>query len=200
MLRRWKRWAKKRWLICLFIATPSFWLAFVVLEHFELAGRVHGVEFSPDLVKHRSFSYWVLFDVQVTPTRQHEWFQTVDEFLHSNGYVAPSSQTPPRWYFVKGFRPSWRGWIGPAKSYCQAVGCWGSGSDWQTEFTKKHPELAARLWPRVLDLARREEFDTVRMFLGEIDFQTLQTTDELDAAFESAWQKCHPESSGLTAK
>jgi hypothetical protein len=161
----------------------------IVLPYFELSGVVSGVEFSPDRFCHRSFRYFSVFGVQVSPTRTREWRSRIDEYLHANGFVQPSVRTSARWCLVKGFAPGVRGWHGGAKDACQALGCWGGNDKW-IEWSDEHPELANVLWPQVVSWMQEEKFVEVTVLFRFEDLECANTTqeieDKLDAALKTA--------------
>jgi hypothetical protein len=171
-VRQWKR----PLLVAASIAIVVF-LAVIVGPKFELSGVVSGVEFSPDLMKHRSFRYFEVLGIQVSPTQHRVWRSSIDEYLVSNGYAVEVSTESPRWRFVKGFRPRVRGWHGHAKYSCQALGCWNDDDQW-IKWSIANPELAAVLWPQVVQWLREEKDSEVSYLL---DYSRLEkaTTPKL---------------------
>ncbi len=125
-----------------------------------MRGTVQGVQFSPDLVSHRSFHYYELFGVQVWPTRTREWRSALEEFLHAEGLVPPSSGEP-RWHRVTSRRANGTDWNGPALAACSELGCLDAESERWVQWSTTHPELAAKVWPRVIALAREEQYDKI---------------------------------------
>ncbi|MCO6045272.1 hypothetical protein NG895_15275 [Aeoliella sp. ICT_H6.2] len=125
------------------------------------SGRVTGVEFSPDLFEHRSFRYYQWCGIPITPKETHVWRTDFDAYLHDAGYIDTAGIDEPRWQLVKGFAPGVRGWSGPAKHGCQAIGCFnGDDGQWIT-WSSDHPELAAVAWPVIVLWVRDERYDAV---------------------------------------
>lgn len=139
-------------------------LLFVGFLH---SGRVHGVEYSPDLYCHRSFHYFQLFGLQVTRTHVKEWYSNVDRYLHDSGYARRRPIANPRWLFCKGFAPAVRGWSGEVKTLCHSLGCFRGDDNKWVEWSEANPELAAEVWPVVVNWIDKEQYDElVYLFLA----------------------------------
>lgn|GEM_PF-3223336 len=126
---------------------------------------VSGVEFSPDRFAHRKFRYLQLpvLEVQITPRFTDEFHTPLEKYLHAHGYVPPTDRE--RWHFICGSAPGVRGWRGPARWLCHGLRCWGNESDKWITWSQDHPECARLLWPRVVALARREEYYSAHVLL-----------------------------------
>jgi hypothetical protein len=143
------------------------------------SGRVGGVEFSPDTFEHRSFQYVQWCGIQLTPTRHSLWQSDVDRYLHEQGFVEWPDDIEPRWYFVKGFAPHVRGWSGEAKSMCHGLGCYSGNDQWVT-WSQENPELARVVWPRVVTLARNEQFATVLLLFKLTDLEQARSVADVE--------------------
>lgn len=162
-------------------------IAFAVLivgPCFELSGMATGVEFSPDRFCHRSFRYFTVLGIQVTPARRLEWRSEIEDYLHANRFV-PTSPDSTRWCFVKGFAPGVRGWSGNAKLACQGLGCWGGSDEW-VQWSQEHPKLAKVLWPQVVSWIQQERFEEVHALLRFTDLKTAKTSQEIDDKIDAA--------------
>ena len=146
------------------------------------SGRVSGVEFSPDTISHRSFTYFQWCGIQCTPRQQNEWQSDVDAYLHEFGYVTPTERK--RWHFVKGFAPGVRGWHGHAKYMCQSVGCW-SGDDQWVQWSHDNPELAAIVWPQVVSWARQEKYYEIMCLFRPTELENATSTDDVGSLIVS---------------
>ncbi len=142
------------------------------------SGWAHGVEFSPDLFCHRSFRYYQWCGIQVTPKQTREWRSAVDEYVHENGFVSDADVDEPRWHFVHGFAPGWRGWVGIAKPFCLGVGCW-KGSDQWVKWSEDHPDLAKIVWPQVVTWARHEQYGEVRTLFHIMDQEDATSPEDI---------------------
>jgi hypothetical protein len=140
------------------------------------SGTATGVEFSPDLFRHRSFRQHQWCGVAYSKETE-EWQSAIDDYLHAEGFVTASSHKA-RWHFVKGFAPGVRGWHGPAKHMCQAVGCF-SGDDRWVQWSKDHPELAKVLWPQVVAWARNEDYTTIAVLFHHTDLKSSTTAEQV---------------------
>lgn len=146
-------------------------------------GWARGVEYSPDLLSHRSFRYLVCCGVQVTPKQTDVWRSSLDDYLYENKYATPASTHPPRWRLVQGFSPGIRGWSGEVKFVCQGLGCWESTDSVWVDWSEEHPKLAAVLWPRVVAWLRSEEYDRVThlFFFQERTLREAEDTGTVEA-------------------
>lgn len=143
------------------------------------SGTVWGVEFSPDRFSHRSFRYYQWCGIPITPKKTVEWRSNIDQYIHENGF-APSVDTEnPRWHFVKGFAPWQRGWIGPAKVMCQAVGCYSNRDCW-LKWSKAHPDLARIVWPQVVQWARNEQYAEISLLFRSSGLEDAASPEEVD--------------------
>ncbi|HEX3869624.1 MAG TPA: hypothetical protein VHV77_04225, partial [Pirellulales bacterium] len=89
------------------------WAASRFLSYLEVIGEATGVEFSPDVFKHRSFRYWTAAGFALPGTRRtYEWSSDLDTYLNTNGFVLAPPNRPTHWEFVRGFHPGRRGWMG----------------------------------------------------------------------------------------
>lgn len=162
---------------------PAGLLALPFLAIVLSSGTARGVEFSPDLFKHRSFKYWaspLLPDDQIGWRRTEEWTSPLEDYLHSNGYIKPVKTVDVRWDLIKGFRPGVRGWSGGAKYMCQGLGCWGEGSEKWVTWSAQHPDLAAVLWPKVIDFARSGDYYAISWLFRHGDLEKAKTSTEIN--------------------
>ncbi len=124
-------------------------------------GAVSGVEFSPDLVSHRNYHYYAVFGVRVWPKQTRQWRTDLEQYLHRRNLVPPTD-VGPRWHPVLESRQGKPDRFGRAQPMCVELKCLaGRSGEWVT-WSKQHPELAAKLWPRVVQLARAERYDQIR--------------------------------------
>ncbi len=153
-------------------------------------GQVTGVEFSPDLFKHRSFRYWVITipGIQVTPIETHEWFSKFDQYLNDHGYISPPPTNVARWDFVSGFHPGMRGWRGEARATCQALRCWGTSDGHWIDWSEAHPEMANVLWPMVIVWMRQHEYQIAGMLLRWVEYEKPQSVEEIQAEMTRLWR------------
>ncbi|MEM9941422.1 MAG: hypothetical protein AAF939_07495 [Planctomycetota bacterium] len=142
------------------------------------SGRVTVTEFSPDLISHRTFTYYQWCGIQCTPREKNVWQSDFDAYLHESGYVGPTGND--RWHFIKGFAPGIRGWHGPAKQMCKATGCWNGDDRW-VRWSHANPELADVVWPQVISWARQENYNEIAYLLWITDLENATSTEEVDS-------------------
>ena len=176
--------------VYLIVVAALFVVLVVSAEYFELAGWTTGVEYSPDLFVHRSFRYYTVLGIRLTPKRTETWMSPVDEYLHRNGFVDATASSQPRWRLVKAYAPGVRGWSGDAKWMCMGLGCW-AGSDRWVKWSEQHPELAKRLWPHVVDRVRRERYDEVYYLFRMTSLEKATTPEDIDAKLRKAEELAH---------
>ena len=161
-------------------------IAIIALGYiFGPSGTVRGTEFSPDIFSHRSFEYVQWCGIQVTPTHTEVWQTESDRYLHNQGFISPSIQSEPRWYFIKGFAPHVRGWFGPAKPMCQGIGCFGGRDRW-IRWSEANPKFASIVWPKVVIWARDEQFDTILCLFKLTDLDTATSISDVETMLASA--------------
>lgn len=158
---------------------------FAVSFFFGPTGSVRGIEFSPDIFAHRSFRYYQWCGIQITPTRLETWQSQVDNYVHAQGHVDSQFASNPRWHFVKGLAPHLRGWIGPAKPMCQAVGCY-SGDDRWIKWSEANPEFARIVWPRVVTWAQNERYYAVSCLFRATDLDTATSAEDVQEMLSHA--------------
>lgn len=128
-------------------------------------GRVTGVEYSPDLLCHRSFRYWAVCGCQVSLKETEAWRSDLDQFFLDEGYVGSEAKRPARWWFSKGFAPGVRGWHGKAKHTCFSLGCFSDRDREWVDWSRQKPNLAEALWPTVITWIREERVDDIIQLL-----------------------------------
>ena len=155
-------------------------------------GWTRGVEWSPDKISHRSFRYYVVVPwlvpdgIRVTPIERREWESPFDSWLKKSGSLKQRAGEP-RWYLSKGFAPGVRGWSGPAKSLCKAMGCWGDADDRWIAWSDTHASFAADLWSTVGELARGEPWPGMQAAAALLDSIDDKTTHEEYLAHKKRW-------------
>ena len=106
--------------------------------------------FSPDTLDCRTQSE-MLFPGTKIPiyrsTYDYHRYELV-EYLIAEGYWSPVETTSPRWFATFHWNRQWRD---GTSDFHRAFG-WRS-EEW-IQWTKDHPEIAAKLWPVVLDALR----------------------------------------------
>lgn len=140
-------------------------------------GRVSYGEFSSETFQLRGTSYYALFGIPVTSKRTTMRTTPLAEYLRDNGYVPQSQDASENWYFIRGRAPDLKGWRGGS-----IVGCWvlTTGDDEWVEWSQKNPELAQRLWPKVVTAARSGRFEVIRyLFAFDHEYYS-QDVDEFD--------------------
>lgn len=142
------------------------------------SGEVRGVEYSPDLIMHRSFRYWQWCLIPITPNQISEWRSDVDRYIVEHGFAKSDSSDQPRWHFVRGFAPGVRGWSGIAKPMCVSVGCWDDDNQWLA-WSDENPEFAEIVWPQVVMWARGERYDSIMWLLRDPELENVSSVDEL---------------------
>jgi len=177
---------KRRRLRIVLIAGASLFLLVALGWFFGPSGTVHGVEFSPDRFCHRSFRYHLWCGIQITPKETHQWRSDLEEYLHEQGFVSSADAPNPRWLLVKGFKPFVRGWFGEAKFLCQAVDCYGGGSNRWVTWSKDHPELAKVLWPQVVRWARNDQYAEIGSLILLIDLEGVASAEDLRKKIKQA--------------
>jgi len=153
-----------------------------------ISGPVRGLEWSPDLWRHRSFRYYQLAGIRVSPVRTSEWESVLEEYLHSEGYIPAPEGQAARWVFVHGFAPSKRGWHGPAKYTCMVFGCWGDPNEYWIRWSETHPDLARVLWPEIARLVRSGQYYPVREILSP-ELEAADTPEEVRQLIRRAEHK-----------
>ena len=106
--------------------------------------------FSPDTLETKSQSETLLFLTSVPIYRssyQYHRYELVD-FLIAEGYWTPSAAPSPRWLGTNRSNAQWR----DGQSPIHREFAWFA-DDW-IAWTQAHPELAAVLWPLVLEELR----------------------------------------------
>ena len=159
-------------------------VAAVVLVGFfiDSTGVASGVEWSPELFRHRSFRYFQFAGIQVAPKQTDEWASDLEEYLHAERLIPKCSPDEITWEFVRGHAPGVRGWGGDAKLLCKGMGCWGrdSAKEW-VEWSRCHPELAKALWPEIVQRARRHQYFEVyaALLMYREEMRAARTAEEV---------------------
>ncbi len=154
-----------KWLCWSIGILVGLFLACLGLGEFTQSGTATHVDFSPDLFTHRTVRELYLLGYPILVLGERPWRTDLDEYLHAEGFVPGPDTAEPRWCMIKGFRPGVRGWSGRAKSFCREARCFGGESEEWVTWSEQHPELSARLWPKVVALVRRESYWNAAMAL-----------------------------------
>jgi hypothetical protein len=113
-------------------------------------------QFSPVTFEHRSVTTWhipytgeLIFSIPSKPRRAR-----IVQFWIGEGYLKPESGPTDRWHIITGSAsaPGWRlrssGYAKYFWWYCQCS--WDEDAEQWIAWSRRHPELAADLWPRVV--------------------------------------------------
>lgn len=143
--------------LCLLLAMSVIVLTVVVAA--VSTGYVYRTEFSPDLLKFRSNNY---FGLECLVAHQEEWSTALMDRIRKYEHLCKPPNAQPRWHFVHGKMRGIKGWIGEAKPAYRYLRNehFNYGGDW-LEWTDKNPALAERLWPKVINLLRDEQYDAI---------------------------------------
>jgi len=160
-------------------------LAALVLVGWLLVGNTVGTEFSPDLFCHRSFDQLDFMGWKLTPRRTEKWRTPLDEYLHTHGFVPPSSVEQPRWHVIRSVRPgiprltatTYSG--GEAYWKCVALGCRTEGNELWIRWSEERPDCAKRFWPHVVALARQGRYTDIYDLGGVLGVESVSELEEI---------------------
>ena len=124
-------------------------------------GQVSGVEFSPDEVCHRSFHVYRVGGVEIGPRTTSRWQTDLERYLQQRGLVTPSPYRQARWHLVHERRRGRALTTGKAAQMCRELECFTGESATWVAWSRQHPDIAAKLWPEVIAMARETEYDRV---------------------------------------
>ena len=126
----------------------------VILSSYALAaacGRGGRGYFSPDTLDCRGQYEWLL---PCTPLPLYRgpsstWRYPAVEYLIAEGFWSPKPTSNPRWFLTFQWNQQW---IDGHTTFHHELG--RNGEAW-IEWTRRNPEMARALWPKVLELLRR---------------------------------------------
>ncbi|GMV84070.1 MAG: hypothetical protein AMXMBFR7_52540 [Planctomycetota bacterium] len=122
--------------------------------------------FSPDTLEYRSQSERTVFATEIPLYRsayRYDAHELVD-YLVAKGYWSPRPASEPRWIFLFHWNRSWKdGASGFHRRFFWRKDLW-------IEWTEKHPERAAEVWPHVLELLRAGRDAEVARLLEDIEY------------------------------
>lgn len=130
--------------------------------------------FSPDTLEYRTHSEILLLGTQIPLYRgSFEYHESVlVKFLIDKGYWNARSVDSPRWLILFHWNHSWR----DGESTFHRLFNWKK-DDW-IEWTAKHPDDAARFWPRILELLRSGNDESACEMLHETLTQYYRQEDD----------------------
>jgi hypothetical protein len=144
-------------------------VAMYVVSYF--GGRYHGggrgaeIYFSPDTLelKSRSELRAPLFGFHIyrSSFKPLGHYQLV-EYLINKGYWKPNQTSEPRWIWIYGWNDQWSLGYGPLSRHLSKF------REFWMDWTEKHPEFAAILWPRVLEQIRDRSQPSTDGYVGQI--------------------------------
>jgi hypothetical protein len=146
-------------------------------------GYAQGTEWSPGRFEHRSFSYIVAFDFQLTPKQTSQWRTELEMFLHKSGFVPPHVADVDDWEFMRGSAPGVRGWIGEARIINPIL----KDETW-VDWSVRNPELAKTLWPEFVARAQARQFNRlyVAFVLYGEELRTAKIAEEIRAVLRKS--------------
>jgi hypothetical protein len=118
-------------------------------------------QFSPVTFEHRGVrTYHIPYtDVRLWSTPGEPYRKRIVQFWIDEGYLKPETSPTERWDVITGWvsAPGWRlSRSGSAKSFWYHAGCQdGEAAESWIHWSRRHPELAADLWPRVVGLLQQ---------------------------------------------
>jgi hypothetical protein len=122
-------------------------------------GAVGGSEFNPETFDRRSFGFYEipLIRLQVLPLWRSPATGDVERLIHSQSYITPNSSAPETWHLVQ-LR---RSFATPPETDVMILARYLDAQDehhnaYWAEWSNKHPQMAALLWPEIARLARLE--------------------------------------------
>lgn len=160
-------------------------------------GKVSGTEFNPQTFERRWFSFYEipLVRLQVTPLWRVGANGNVEDLVIAQKYVTPPPNAPEQWELISLVRRNYK----QPPTDVQILARYLDASDedgdsYWTQWSIKHPEMAALLWPEVARLARLEQYvllpplfelargaEGVKKFQAELkQLQTKQLQDTAD--------------------
>jgi hypothetical protein len=156
------------------VGSSAFLSLFVLLT--AEPGCVSKTEFSPDSLAFRSRDYVCYPFLEIDSEWEPPLVARIREF--DDGLVPQTS--PPRWHFVHGDKWRTRGWIGDAKPAYRLF----RNEDW-LQWTDQNPDLAKKLWPKIIHMLRQERYGPVTVALMFArDAKTIQDIDHAIAEAE----------------
>lgn len=124
-------------------------------------GGVGGTEFNPQTFERRMFGFYEipLIRLQVTPLWRAEANGEVEQLVIAQSYVKPEPNAPENWHLISLVRRNSR----QPPTDVQILARYLDAKDedensYWTDWSLKHPEMAAIFWPEVARLARLEQY------------------------------------------
>lgn len=124
--------------------------------------------FSPDTLEYRTQSERLILVAEIPVYRsayRYDSHELID-YLVAKEYWSPQPAPEPRWIFLFHWNRSWK----DGESGFHRRLFWRK--DFWIEWTEKHPERAAEVWPRVLELLRTDGESEVERLLGDIEYDS----------------------------
>jgi hypothetical protein len=124
-------------------------------------GSVHGTEFNPQTFERRMFGFHEipLVRLQVTPLWRTEANGAVEQLIIAQPYVKPEPNAPEQWHLISLTRRNYKQPPTDVQILARYLDAQDEDEEsYWTEWSIKHPELAAIFWPEVARLARLEQY------------------------------------------
>ncbi|MBE7464613.1 MAG: hypothetical protein HS116_14140 [Planctomycetes bacterium] len=124
--------------------------------------------FSPDTLEYRSQSERTVFATEIPLYRSAFRYDSHElvNYLVEKGYWSPRPASEPRWIFLFHWNRNWK----------DGESCFHRSFFWRKDFwmewTEKHPERAAEVWPQVLELLRAGRDAEVARLLVDIQYES----------------------------
>lgn len=149
---------KSRSCLMLLVASLILFIGLAVTGFVFLArGSIHGVEFSPDDFKSRSFDYTKVFGQVLVRRSFNDVTNPVVDFLRGQGMIPalPKTKTEKSWDLVFDNQTPNTSPDCDAHFLVDALSEYGRNGDYfWTDWTNEHPNICRSFWSRVTTLAR----------------------------------------------
>lgn len=124
-------------------------------------GSVSGTEFNPQTFERRWFSFYEipLVRLQVTPLWRVGANGDVEDLVIAQKYVTPPPKAPEQWELISLVRRNYKQPPTDVQILVRYLDANDEDRDsYWTQWSIKHPEMAALLWPEAARLARLEQY------------------------------------------
>jgi len=131
-------------------------------------GSVHGIEFCPQTFERRSYSFYEIpwLGIQVRGVRHADLTGPVEKHLKQNKLLPTPPKSPFTWHIVAGMRGASPLQTGDAQILVRYLDARDAEEKhvW-LDWSQKHPQAAAILWPAIARLSRDELYIFVPEFI-----------------------------------
>jgi hypothetical protein len=124
-------------------------------------GGVGGTEFNPQTFERRIFGFYEIpfVRLQVTPLWRTEHNGDVEQLVIAQSYVKPEPNAPETWHLISLIRRNFKQPPTDVQILARYLDAKDEeGDSYWAQWSIKHPEMAALLWPEVARLARLEQY------------------------------------------